>query len=87
MLENSQAKVVVSIVDFVDMVSPEIVTLDIDNLNKIVSKENPISIAKPESLAYIIYTSGSTGNPKGVMIEHRSVINTVWWIKNKYRLS
>lgn len=29
------------------------------------------------TLAYIIYTSGSTGQPKGVMIEHRSIINTV----------
>ncbi|MBT6276943.1 MAG: amino acid adenylation domain-containing protein [Chromatiales bacterium] len=31
----------------------------------------------PTDLAYIIYTSGSTGQPKGAMIEHRSVLNLV----------
>ena len=37
------------------------------------SAENPSNEATAENLAYLIYTSGSTGNPKGVMIEHRSL--------------
>ena len=35
------------------------------------------SPTRPEHLAYVIYTSGTTGTPKGVMIEHRSIVNLV----------
>lgn len=31
--------------------------------------------AAPNHLAYVIYTSGTTGKPKGVMINHQSVVN------------
>ena len=32
----------------------------------------------PENLSYVIFTSGSTGVPKGVMIEHRGMINHLY---------
>lgn len=39
--------------------------------------ENPDLQLTNRNLAYIIFTSGTTGLPKGVMIEHRNVINTI----------
>lgn len=40
-------------------------------------ENNPGNVNNPEDLAYVIYTSGTTGTPKGVMIEHKSVVNLV----------
>jgi aspartate racemase len=42
------------------------------------------SPAGPDDLAYVIYTSGSTGAPKGVMIEHRGVVNHIAALRRDY---
>ncbi|WP_162034270.1 non-ribosomal peptide synthetase, partial [Chryseobacterium potabilaquae] len=38
------------------------------------SRENPNIEVSSGDLSYVIYTSGTTGKPKGVMIEHKSVV-------------
>lgn len=39
------------------------------------------------NLAYAIYTSGSTGKPKGVAIEHKGLLNLVFWHQKAFAIS
>ena len=39
------------------------------------------------NLMYVMFTSGTTGEPKGVMIEHRSVVNMVESIYDRCEIS
>lgn len=52
------------------------ICLDTDELADV--DDTPLEpIQGPEDLSHVIYTSGSTGMPKGVMIEHRNVVNRI----------
>ena len=51
------------------------------------SAENLAVSVQPNNVAYVIYTSGSTGNPKGVVVEHRSLTNFIFAAASGYEMS
>ncbi|WP_446098030.1 amino acid adenylation domain-containing protein [Bacillus velezensis] len=48
--------------------------------------ENPEHVNTPHDLIYLVYTSGTTGKPKGVMVEHRNIVNQQMWTQREYPL-
>ena len=42
------------------------------------SHVRPKIAGTPQDLAYIIYTSGTSGTPKGVLIQHDSLVNAAY---------
>ncbi|OUL24268.1 hypothetical protein BV372_28980, partial [Nostoc sp. T09] len=51
------------------------------------SREKPVTKVTLDNLSYVIYTSGSTGQPKGVMITHRGICNTLYWRQKTFKLT
>ncbi|MEU6895086.1 amino acid adenylation domain-containing protein [Streptomyces sp. NPDC046557] len=92
MIENSQAKIILvqqRLVSRLRELAPKDVTVvTLRESDAFVLPEGAPAPAaegsRPDSLAYVIYTSGSTGKPKGVMIEHRSVVNQLGWLRETH---
>lgn len=87
-LDLSGSTIVLYNTDLNKEMSKDLFSLDVNSINFPQADIPNLHIdIKPENLAYIIYTSGSTGEPKGVMIEHKSVINRLLWMQEKYPLT
>lgn len=88
MLEDSKAEILLVQGKFIDKVSytKEIINLDDSRFYK-GDSSNLDSINGPNNLLYSIYTSGSTGNPKGTMIEHRSLISLLSWRERENKIT
>jgi len=50
-------------------------------------KERVKSGVAAANTAYVIYTSGTTGKPKGVIIEHRGLVNMCYWHNRFYEVT
>jgi fengycin family lipopeptide synthetase D len=87
MLKDSKTSILVSQSYFSETITfpIQIINLDTNDLNnsKCIVQDN---ISKPSDIAYIIYTSGSTGEPKGVIIEHASIVNVLYGLQQLYPL-
>ena len=91
MIEDSKALVILTQKKFtMELPETQVKVISLDKNWAEISKESaetPEADVKPENLAYVVYTSGSTGNPKGVMNEHRGIVNRLLWMQDKYVLT
>lgn len=90
-LSDSQATMVITqtgLLENLPVNSASIICLD--NRWAEISQEaddNPTSQVNSKNLVYVIYTSGSTGQSKGVLIEHRNLVNAYRAWLESYQLN
>ncbi|ACK73919.1 amino acid adenylation domain protein (plasmid) [Gloeothece citriformis PCC 7424] len=91
MITDAKVSLVVTLEKYAHLTNNQAVKwVCLDSQKEIIDKQNTTNLEaeiEPKNLVYIIYTSGSTGQPKGVLIEHRSLINFTQSAINQYQIT
>jgi len=91
MLEDTQSQVLLTQVSIkAKLPQTRAHAILLDQTTAIIEQEsdrNPVSNVNSGNLAYTIYTSGSTGLPKGVTINHKGLLDLIFWHKQAFRIT
>ncbi|MCK5129645.1 MAG: amino acid adenylation domain-containing protein [Clostridiales bacterium] len=86
LLEDSKSKILITSKALLGETKFDGKVLIIEELlEDVKNNKNPNIEISPNDLAYVMYTSGTTGKPKGVMIEHKSVVNYVYGFQEEFQ--
>ncbi|GEK09168.1 non-ribosomal peptide synthetase [Pseudoalteromonas peptidolytica] len=91
LLQNANAAMLITKTEYwqgsSDLVVPQV---DLDSIQGALAEQSSHCFTAPcqiDDLCYVIYTSGTTGMPKGVMVEHASVVNYVQTLATQYAIT
>lgn len=92
--EDAQAKLLITSNEILERIGSHLNQQLIFNIDQQLAELDNYPITKPggvirsvNNLCYIIYTSGTTGKPKGVLLEHKNVVNYIRAAKTIYPIN